>query len=69
MDSNLAEIVAKGGEGAGSPAEVAEKCETVVTMLPNNDIVRAVYEVNSTFTPVKLTFYSIPFHPDSILLC
>ena len=69
MDSNLAEIVGKGGEGAGSPAEVAEKCETVVTMLPNNDIVRAVYEVKSTFIPVKLTFYSIPFHPDNILFC
>ena len=53
VDSNLAEIVGKGGEGAGSPAEVAEKCETVVTMLPNNDIVRAVYEVKTTFNPVK----------------
>jgi len=32
-----------GAETARSPAEVAEQCDTIVSMLPGNDSVRAVY--------------------------
>jgi len=36
--------VDKGAEPATSPAQVAGSCEKIVTMLPNNDIVKAVYQ-------------------------
>jgi len=44
VDSNLKAAVEKGAEQAQSPAKVAETCEKIVTMLPNNDIVKAVYQ-------------------------
>jgi len=40
----VAALTAKGARGAGSPGEVARESEVVVTMLPNNAIVSAVYE-------------------------
>lgn len=36
-------LTSKGASSASSPAEVAAQSGSVVTMLPNNDIVRAVY--------------------------
>ena len=38
----MKELAAAGAETAVSPKEVAEKCDTVVTMLPNSPHVRAV---------------------------
>jgi len=38
----LAELAAAGASAAGSIAEVAEKCGTIITMLPNSPHVRAV---------------------------
>lgn len=38
----MKELEAAGAETAGSPKEVAEKCDVVVTMLPNSPHVRAV---------------------------
>ena len=44
LDKSAVKIAeGKGAKAASSPREVAEKSETVVTMLPNNDIVRHVY--------------------------
>lgn len=37
------DIVSHGAKEAGSPKDVAGQCSTLVTMLPNNDIVRKVY--------------------------
>ena len=45
FDTNAApmkELAAAGAETAASPKEVAEKCDVVVTMLPNSPHVRAV---------------------------
>jgi 2-hydroxy-3-oxopropionate reductase len=45
FDANAApmkELAAAGAETAASPKEVAEKCDVVVTMLPNSPHVRAV---------------------------
>lgn len=48
----VAALTAKGGRGAASPAEVARESEVVVTMLPNNAIVSAVYdEILSSVKP------------------
>jgi len=44
VDANLKVLEEKGAEAVGSPAQVAEKCQTIVTMLPNNKIVKSVYE-------------------------
>jgi len=38
----MKELAAAGAETAGSPKEVAERCDVVVTMLPNSPHVRAV---------------------------
>src|SRR3972149_5256791 len=45
FDTNAAsmkELAVAGAETAASPKEVAEKCDVVVTMLPNSPHVRAV---------------------------
>jgi len=45
FDTNAApmkELVAAGAETAASPKEVAEKCDVIVTMLPNSPHVKAV---------------------------
>ncbi|GBG32845.1 3-hydroxyisobutyrate dehydrogenase, mitochondrial [Hondaea fermentalgiana] len=39
----LERLRAEGGTTASSPAELAEQCDTVLTMLPNNDHVRTAY--------------------------
>jgi len=44
VPENVQAVVAKGAEQADSPAQVAERTNLIVTMLPNNDIVRSVYE-------------------------
>jgi len=44
VDENLKAIEEKGAEAVSSPAQVAERCDKIVTMLPNNAIVRSVYE-------------------------
>jgi 2-hydroxy-3-oxopropionate reductase len=38
----VGELVSSGAESAGSPREVAEACEVVMTMLPDSDAVRSV---------------------------
>ena len=44
VDSSATEVLAsKGATVASSPGDVASKSDEVVTMLPNNDIVRDVY--------------------------
>jgi len=40
----VSDIVGKGAQGASGPAQVAAGSERVVTMLPNNAIVEAVYK-------------------------
>jgi len=44
VEENLAAAKNAGAEAAKSPGEVAAQCSKVVTMLPNNQIVKAVYE-------------------------
>jgi len=52
--SVLKETIGDGFTWASCPAEVAEQTHTVVTMLPNNDIVKAVYAGNDgVFTTVQ----------------
>ena len=41
-DAPMKELAAAGAETAASPKEVAEKCDIIVTMLPNSPHVRAV---------------------------
>ena len=41
-DAPMKELAAAGAETAASPKEVAEKCDVVVTMLPNSPHVKAV---------------------------
>ena len=44
VDSSAVDtLVSKGAQKGSSPKEVAAASDQVVTMLPNNDIVRAVY--------------------------
>lgn len=40
--ASVDELVEAGAEGANSPKEVAEKCDVIITMLPNSPDVRAV---------------------------
>ena len=40
--ASVEELVALGAEGALSPAEVAEQCQVIITMLPNSPQVREV---------------------------
>lgn len=44
LAESVNQLVASGAQAAHSPAQVAQSCSQVLTMLPNNDIVRAVYE-------------------------
>jgi len=54
VEENMKLAVEKGAESAGSPAQVAEKCDKVITMLPNNEIVKNVYEgSDGVFSAVK----------------
>merc|ERR1712156_366412 len=50
----LKETVALGAKEAASPKEVASQCKQIITMLPNNDIVKTVYTCPTSFTVVKL---------------
>lgn len=53
--SSVDSLVAKGAKGAADPGEVAESSSRLVTMLPNNAIVEAVYtEVLSRVSPGSL---------------
>ena len=40
--ASVEELAAEGAEAASSPAEVAEKCSVIITMLPNSPQVREV---------------------------
>lgn len=40
--ASVEELEAFGAQGVGSPAEVAEKCQVIITMLPNSPQVREV---------------------------
>lgn len=45
MDRNLdavAEVVAAGATAAGTPKQVAEQCDVIITMLPNSPHVKEV---------------------------
>ena len=39
----MSNLVDKGAASVSSPKDMADKADHIVTMLPNNDIVRAVY--------------------------
>jgi len=56
----LKETIGDGFAWASCPAEVAEQSKTVISMLPNNDIVKAVYtDADGVFAKVQ---------PDSLLV-
>ena len=40
--ASVEELAAEGAQAAGSPAEVAENCQVIITMLPNSPQVREV---------------------------
>jgi 3-hydroxyisobutyrate dehydrogenase len=60
----VAALVAKGARGAAGPAEVAAEADRLVTMLPNNAIVEAVYtEVLASVRPGTLLVDSSTVDP------
>ncbi len=56
-DVDAASAKALAGQGAveaTSPMNVAEQCDSIITMLPNNEIVRSVYtDSNGILSAVK----------------
>jgi len=54
-EENLARLVAEGATATSGPAEIAENCDKIVTMLPNSPHVESVYtSLLSTASPGTL---------------